>query len=81
MALHAAHLVLSLEGGQQGRSYGDAVHHGTELEDDGLLLQTLWQLGELIGLHGGLVDAGRLVRGLRGGSVLPVGGWPTEKGT
>lgn len=74
MALHAAHLVLSLEGGQQGRSYGDAVHHGTELEDDGLLLQTLWQLGELIGLHGGLVDAGRLVRGLRGGGVFPVGG-------
>src|SRR4029434_7059411 len=49
VALHAAHLVLRLQRGQQRGSYGDAVQHGAELQHDGLLLQPLGQLGELVG--------------------------------
>jgi len=72
VALHAAHFVLCFQRGQKGGADGDAIHHGAELEDDGLLLQAFGELGELVGLHGGLIDAGCLVRRLWGGGVLPV---------
>lgn len=72
MALHATHFVLCFQRGQQGGPDGDAIHHGAELEYDGLLLQALGKLRELIGFYGGLIDAGCFVRGLRGGGVLPV---------
>lgn len=74
MALHSTHFVLGLERRQQRRADGDSVHHGAELEDDRLLLQALGKLRELVRFHGGLIDAGRLVGGLRGGGVLSVGG-------
>ncbi len=72
MALHAAHFVLRFQRGQQGSTDGDAIHHGAELEDDGLLLQAFGKLRELIGFHGGLIDAGCFLRGLRGGCVFPI---------
>lgn len=72
MALHATHFVFCFQRGQQGSPNGDAIHHGAELEDDGLLLQAFGKLRELIGFHGSLIDAGCFVRGLRGGRVLPV---------
>lgn len=72
MALHATHLVLRLQRGQQGGPDGDAVYHGAELEDDGLLLQAFGELRELVGFHGGLIDAGCSVRGMRGRGVFPV---------
>ena len=72
VALHAAHFVLCFQRGQQGSPDGDPIHHGAELEDDGLLLQALGKLRELIGLYGGLIDARCFVGGLRGGGVLPI---------
>lgn len=74
MALHSTHFVLGLQRRQQCRADGDSVHHGAELEDDGLLLQAFGKLRKLVRFHGGLIDAGRLVGGLRGGGVLSVGG-------
>lgn len=72
VALHAAHLVLCFQRREQRGTDGDAIHHGAELEHDGLLLQAFGKLGELVGLDGGLVNAGGFVRRLRGGGVLPV---------
>lgn len=57
VALHATHFVLCFKRWQEGSPNGDAIHHGAELEDDGLLLQAFGELGEFIGLHRRLIDA------------------------
>lgn len=72
VAFHATHFVLRFQRGQQGSPDGDAIHHSAELENNRLFLQALRKLRELIGFHRSLIDAGRFVRGLRGGGVLSV---------
>lgn len=71
MTPHSSHLVFCLEGGQERRSDGNPIDHGTELQHYGLLFQAFWQLGELIRFNRRLIDArGSLLRGQRSGHIL-----------
>lgn len=59
VAPHPAHLVLGPQGGQQRGSDGDAVQHGTELQDQRLLFQAFWQLRKLICFYRCLINTCR----------------------
>lgn len=58
VAPHPAHLVLSPQGGQQRGSDGDAIQHGAELQDEGLLFQAFRQLRKFICFNRSLINTG-----------------------